>query len=262
MPRRLDVTVQNKKYFMYYLYTLPLENRTYRYAAKNLIDGNEEILRAKAKEYNIEDSFIHRVKTNKAINHDTFEKILYISSYLGFENVYINSMIKGKHEMIHKFDIIYNPVEKDLKNLIIQFPSYNNDKVINLNNNRESIRIDTIENILYVDDYDFSNPLTIQKLKYKICQMTNRKFSIYENEVKDTDILHTLKLYDAMKDSYRSYLYSSLLQNSIINSVKEELVFMESIYDKIPNSIMNYTNELHNCESKMTPLIKRINRRF
>ena len=30
MPRRLDVTVQNKKYFMYYLYTLPLENKTYR----------------------------------------------------------------------------------------------------------------------------------------------------------------------------------------------------------------------------------------
>ena len=259
--RTLKATTKNKKYFMYYLYTLPLENRTYRYAAKDLINGDENILRNKAKEFDIENYFIH--ENDKANNiKDIDIKICFISNYLGLENVYVNPIITGKHGIDYKFDLLYNPTDKDSKNLIIQFPTETNDKIINFKNNYSSIRIDSIDNILYVNDYDFSDIISIQKLKYKIHQMTNTKFPIYENETKNTNTLHILQLYNTIKDSYRNYLYLDLLQNSIINSVKEELTFMESIYDKIPNSIMNYTNELHNCESKMSPLIKRINRRF
>lgn len=265
LNRSLESTFQNKKFFLWYLYTLPLECRTYRYLAK-YFKCNIETVKEKVKELGMERKMVHSISDSVPDPH--LNQYKYIESYLlkdlsDSRGIYKNVEIYGKRDRKYYIDFIFDSSIKTETNFIIQFPTKTDEKKINFI--KGSSQKDFINKIIYINDYDFTDIFSLQKLKYKLCKLSNINFIIYEDKVNDVNnLLHTFNLYKTIKDkeSYRNYLYINMLQNNIMQSIKNEMKYIELSYDKIIDNISNYNNEIYNSQMKIRPLIKRINRRF
>lgn len=261
--KSLESTFQNKKFFLWYLYTLPLECRTYRYLAK-YFKCDIEIIKEKVKELGMERKMIHSINDN--IPDLYLNQYKYIESYLlkdsnNSKYIYKNVEIYGKRDRKYYIDFVFDSSIETETNFIIQFPTKTDEKKINFI--KDSSQKDFTNKTIYISDNDFIDIFSLQKLKYKLCKLSNINFTIYEDKINDTNnLLHIFDLHKTMKESYKNYLYINMLQDNIIQSIKNEMKYIELGYDKIIDNISNYNNEIYNSQMKIRPLIKRINRRF